>query len=100
MKYGYVYILSNKTNSVFYIGVTADLPRRMLEHRKGIGSVFCSKYNINRLVYYELHMDILSAIRREKQIKKWNREWKINLIRKKNPEMKDLLGKKLPPARK
>ena len=93
MKCGYVYILSNRTRTVFYTGVTSDLSRRMEEHRSGKGSTFCRVYHVRELLFYELHMDMISAIRREKQIKKWNREWKINLIKKRNPEMKDLLEK-------
>jgi putative endonuclease len=93
MKYGYTYILTNKYRTVFYTGVTSDLSRRMTEHINGKGSDFCRRCNINILIYYELHINILDAIRREKQIKKWNRDWKIELIRKKNPEMKDLLVK-------
>jgi putative endonuclease len=65
----------------------------MEEHRSGNGSAFCREYHVKELLFYELHLDMISAIRREKQIKKWNREWKINLIKKRNPEMKDLLEK-------
>ncbi len=93
MKAGYIYILTNKTNAVFYVGVTSNLSRRMREHRDGVGSVFCRKYHIRKLVYYEQQIDIMSAIRREKQLKKWKRSWKIDLIRQRNPEMKDLLDK-------
>ena len=93
MKYSYINILTNKYRTVFYTGVTSDLSRRMLEHKSGKGYLFCQRYNVSCLVYYELHIDILDAIHREKQIKKWNRDWKIELIRKKNPEMKDLLDK-------
>ena len=94
MKEGYVYILTNQVRTVFYIGVTADLVTRMKDHRAGKGSEFCQKYNVKILIYYELLTDIMSAIRREKQLKKWKREWKIELIKKRNPEMKDLLAKK------
>ncbi len=62
-------------------------------HRKGTGSVFCKKYNVRELIYYELFIDINDAIKREKEIKGWRREKKIDLIRKKNPDMKDILGK-------
>jgi putative endonuclease len=93
MKYSYVYILSNDNRTVFYIGVTADLSRRLTEHRSGKGSLFCKKYNVTTLVYYELSIDIRSAIAREKQLKNWKREWKIDLIKSKNPEMKDLMEK-------
>jgi putative endonuclease len=93
MKCSYVYILTNKYRTVFYTGVTSDLTRRMQEHKSGKGSGFCRRYNVYILVFYEVHINVLDAIRREKQIKKWNRNWKIELIRKKNPEIKDLLEK-------
>jgi len=93
MKTSYTYILSNGNRTVFYTGVTADLTRRMQEHRKGKGSVFCSTYNVNELIYYEIFIDILDAIRREKEIKGWRREKKLALIRSRNPELKDLLKK-------
>ena len=96
MKYSYVYILTNRTRSGFYIGITSDMVQRMQEHKSLAGSKFCRKYHVDTLVYYELHTDINGAIRREKQIKKWNREWKIELIKKKNPEFKDQLVKKFP----
>ena len=94
MKYSYVYILSNDNRTVFYTGVTADLSRRISEHRSGKGSVFCKKYYVKTLIYYELFIDIRQAIAREKQIKEWKREWKINLIKSRNPEMEDLLKKR------
>ena len=94
MKYSFVYILTNKARTVFYIGVTADLSRRLLEYLKGHGSKFCRKCHLDTLVYYELFIDIRDAISREKQIKKWNRQWKIDLIKKRNPEMKNLIEKK------
>ena len=94
MKYNYVYILTNRIRYVFYIGVTSNLVQRMQEHKSLTGSKFCRKYHVDTLVYYELHIDINNAIRREKQIKKWNREWKIELIKKRNPELKDILEKK------
>ena len=90
MKGGYTYILTNKSRSVFYIGVTADLTKRMIAHRNGTGSIFCRRYHVSILVYYEFHQSIQEAIHREKQLKKWNREWKLELIRKKNPLLKDL----------
>jgi len=92
MKGGFVYILTNKNNTVLYIGVTADLFRRMQYHRIGEGSLFCKRYNVKKLVYYEFHSTIMAAIRREKQLKEWKRAWKLELIFKKNPEMKDLYG--------
>ena len=93
MKEGYVYILTNKSRSSLYTGVTSDIATRMKDHREGKGSVFCKTYGIRILVYYEFHPDLGEAIKREKQIKKWKREWKIKLIREKNPDMKDLLDK-------
>ena len=96
MKTSYVYILTNKSRTVFYTGVTGDLQKRMGFHRAGIGSKFCAKYNVKILVYYEIHLDINEAIRRETRIKRWNRQWKIDLIKSRNPELKDLLEKKGP----
>jgi putative endonuclease len=93
MKTSYVYIITNKNRTVFYTGVTANLTERMIRPREGKGSKFCAKYNVNTLIWYETHMDIRDAIRRETQIKRWNRQWKIDLIKSKNPEMKDLLEK-------
>jgi putative endonuclease len=93
MNSSYVYIITNKNRKVFYTGVTADLRQRMIDHQAGKGSKFCAKYNVNILVWYEIHIDIRDAIKRETQIKRWYRQWKIDLIRSKNPEMKDLLKK-------
>ncbi|MCW3071575.1 MAG: excinuclease subunit [Bacteroidetes bacterium] len=75
---------------VFYIGVTNDLERRMREHKEGSGSIFTQRYNVNVLVYYEIHNDIRQAIKREKQLKAWKRDWKIELIRSMNADMIDL----------
>ncbi len=86
----YVYIISNEVHTVFYIGVTNNIKRRTLEHKEGIGSAFTSKYNLKYLLYYEKFDDINNAIKREKNLKNWHRDWKINLIKEKNPEMKDL----------
>jgi putative endonuclease len=94
MKTSYVYIITNKNRTVFYTGVTADLSARMKSHMAGTGSKFCARYNVNTLVWYETHTDIRDAIRRETQIKRWNRQWKIEMIRAKNPEMRDLLEKR------
>jgi len=93
MKTSYVYIITNVNRTVFYTGVTADLTQRMIRHRASKGSVFCAKYKLKVLVYYEIHLDIRDAIKRETQIKRWDRQWKIDLIRSKNPEMRDLLRK-------
>ncbi len=89
-KTGYIYILTNKNNNVFYIGVTSNLKKRIWEHKNKVVEGFSKKYNLNKLVYYEVGEDILSAIEREKQLKNWHREWKINLIKTQNPNFKDL----------
>jgi len=86
----FVYIMSNKNVTTFYIGVTNDLERRVKEHKEGNGSEFTSKYNLTHLLYYETISDIKTAISREKQLKNWHREWKINLIKELNPTMTDL----------
>lgn len=86
----YVYILSNKNNTVLYIGVSNNLVRRIWEHKNKIFEGFTAKYNIDKLVYYEVYYDVNDAIRREKQIKNWHKEWKTNLIKSVNPEFKDL----------
>lgn len=86
----YVYIISNMGHTVFYIGVTNNIKRRILEHKKGAGSDFTSKYNLKYLLYYEIFDDMNNAIKREKSLKNWHRDWKMNLIKEKNPEMKDL----------
>jgi len=86
----YVYILASKRNGTLYIGVTNDLNRRMYEHKNGLVEGFTKNYNIKILVYYELTNSIESAITREKQFKKWNREWKMRLIEENNPMWKDL----------
>jgi putative endonuclease len=86
----YVYMLTNKANKVLYIGVTNDLERRMFEHKNKLVDGFTKKYNLNKLIYYEVTGDVLSALEREKQLKNWHRDWKINLINKFNPEWRDL----------
>ena len=86
----YVYILSNQTNSTLYIGVTNDLKRRLYEHKNKLIDGFSSKYNTNKLVYFEETSDVKTAIQREKNLKKWNRQWKNELIEKTNPDYKDL----------
>jgi putative endonuclease len=90
MKNGYVYIMSNYKRTTLYTGVTNDLVRRVAEHKSGKGSVFASKYKCMDLLYYETYENIRDAINREKQIKNWHRDWKINTIKKFNPEMKDM----------
>ncbi len=76
-------------NNVFYIGVTGDLRRRFYEHKNKLVKGFTEKYNLSKLVYYEYTTDINAALEREKQLKRWHRQWKINLIREKNQEFDD-----------
>ncbi len=86
----YIYILTNKSNKVYYIGVTNDLKRRVFEHKNKLFGGFSKKYNLNKLVYYEVTNNVNSAIRREKQLKNWHRQWKINLIGQFNSDWRDL----------
>ncbi|MBQ8849464.1 MAG: GIY-YIG nuclease family protein [Clostridia bacterium] len=86
----YIYIMSSFTNSVLYIGVTNDIERRVYEHKNKTFEGFTKKYNVNKLVYYETYSDINEAIYREKQLKGKNRNYKINLIEKENPQWSDL----------
>ena len=92
-KYYYVYILTNKNNKVLYTGVTSNLLKRVDEHRRKVIKGFTSKYNVNKLVYYEETQDIKGAILREKQIKGYVRSKKIKLIESRNPNWEDLLEK-------
>ena len=84
-KESYVYILASKRNGTLYIGVTSDLIKRVWEHKNKIVGGFSAKYSVDKLVYYEQHIDIMEAIRREKALKKWLRKWKLALIEKSNP---------------
>lgn len=86
----YIYILSNKKNGVLYVGVTNNLLRRIYEHKQEQVEGFTKKYHIHNLVYYEQYEDVRNAITREKQIKKWDRKWKVELVEKDNPEWNDL----------
>ena len=87
----YIYIISNKIRTVFYIGVTSDLERRIYEHSSGtFENSFTSKYKCKHLIYYEEYNDIHNAISREKQLKKWSRQKKLNLIQTLNPKIRDL----------
>ncbi len=90
MPRGYVYIITNQPHGVLYTGVTNDIGVRMQEHRNGRGSEFASKYKLKRLVYVENHDVMHQAIHREKCIKEWKRDWKIELIESINPEWRDL----------
>lgn len=87
----YVYILTNFHNSVLYIGVTNDLNRRIEEHKEGAIEGFTKKYRLNKLIYFEEYPQIFDAIAREKQLKNWHREWKVNLIKSTNLQFNDLL---------
>ena len=89
-KGGFIYIISNKNRNVLYIGVTSDLYNRITQHKAGEGSVFTKKYNCTDLLYYEFFESIVAAIEREKELKKWRRSWKDALIKKTNPELRDL----------
>jgi putative endonuclease len=84
-----VYILANKRNGTLYVGVTSDLAKRVWEHKNDLAEGFTKKYGVHTLVYFEQFNDLVSAITREKQLKKWNRAWKIRLIESANPEWKD-----------
>jgi len=86
----FVYILANQKHGTLYAGVTNDLVRRVYEHKEKLIEGFSKKYNLNKLVYYEIFDSALEAITREKQLKNWKRDWKIELIEKINPEWKDL----------
>ena len=90
MKSGYVYIVTNKPFGTLYIGVTSDLVKRIWEHKEKKIDGFTKKYNLTRLVYYEIHERIDEAIHREKQMKEWNRNWKLRQIIDKNPDWKDV----------
>ncbi len=86
----YVYIMTNRYNTVLYTGITNDLTRRVYEHKSGVGGGFTSKYTITKLVYYEGTVDVRSAIAREKQIKAGSRKKKVDLVNAMNPQWRDL----------
>ena len=85
-----VYILASKRNGTLYVGVTSALAKRVWEHKEKVTEGFTAQYGVDRLVYFELHGSAEAAIKREKQLKKWNRAWKIRLIEKQNPNWRDL----------
>src|SRR4051812_24894805 len=85
-----VYILASSRNGTLYVGVTSNLPGRMTAHKGAATEGFTRHYLVTRLVWYEVHSDMMSAIRREKQLKKWDREWKLRLIERFNPSWTDL----------
>ena len=89
-KGGYVYILASNRNGTLYIGVTSDLIRRITEHKQKLTAGFTKDYNVTKLIWYETHDTIESAIYREKQMKKWKRLWKLREIEELNPDWKDL----------
>lgn len=86
----YVYILASRIGGTLYIGVTNDLVRRCYEHREKLADGFTRRYGVSRLVYFECFDEPVNAIRREKQLKKWNRPWKVRLIETDNPNWDDL----------
>jgi putative endonuclease len=86
----FVYILTTRKHTVLYTGVTSDLNKRLWEHRQGLADGFTKRYNVHKLVHAEEYQDVKEAIHREKCIKKWKRDWKIELIEKLNPEWNDL----------
>ncbi|OQQ01867.1 endonuclease [Vibrio campbellii] len=85
-----VYILTSKNNSVLYIGVASQLAQRIWQHKNGVVEGFTKKYHVHKLVYFELFEDMALAINREKQLKQWKREWKLDLVRESNPDFLDL----------
>jgi len=87
---GYVYIVTNRRYGTLYIGVTSDLVQRIAQHRLGVVDGFTKEFKLKLLVWYEIHSEIREAIVREKQLKKWRRDWKIELIQKINPLWEDL----------
>lgn len=93
MKSFHVYILASKRNGALYTGITSDLPRRVWEHREGVADGHTSRKSIKRLVYFETFSDPENAILREKKLKKWRRQWKIDLIEQGNPDWNDLYKK-------
>lgn len=93
MKNYFVYILTDNTNGTLYIGITNDLKRRIAEHKEGVVRGFTQKYGLKKLVYLEQFANSYDAISREKQLKHWNRIWKVQLIEKNNPTWHDLYEK-------
>ena len=85
-----VYILASRRNGTLYVGVTSDLSKRIWQHKNNVVEGFSNKYRVHNLVWFELHETMESAIEREKNIKKWNREWKLRLIEESNPTWRDL----------
>jgi putative endonuclease len=90
MNASYVYIMASKHQKILYVGATTDLIKRVWEHKNKFTASFTKRYNINQLVYYEVHQTIMEAARREKRFKNWCRQWKIDLIEQFNPAWRDL----------
>ena len=90
MKNYYIYILASKKNGALYIGMTNDLVRRIFEYKSGLIEGYTKKYSVDKLVYFESTTDVNEAIAREKRLKKWKRQWKIDLIENSNPDWRDL----------
>ncbi len=86
----YVYLLASQRNGTLYIGVTANLAKRVWEHKNDLADGFTKKYRVHELVWYEAHQDIHAAIAREKTMKAWKRAWKLQLIEAENPDWRDL----------
>lgn len=86
----FVYLLASRRHGTLYLGVTSDLLRRVWEHKNKVVPGFTTKYGVDRLVWFEAHGDVAAAITREKQLKKWRRDWKIALIEAENPDWRDL----------
>ena len=87
----FVYLLASKPYGTLYTGITSNLIQRVYQHKEGLVGGFTKKYDVHRLVFYEVHSDVNEAILREKRIKKWNRQWKINLIEQHNPQWLNLV---------
>ncbi len=98
MKHYFIYILSSK-NKVLYVGMTDNLTRRIYEYKQGLIDGFTKKYNVDKFVYYEVHPDLKSVVKREKQLKNWHRQWKVNLIESMNKDWKDLYSEIEDPVR-
>ncbi|MBN2019583.1 MAG: GIY-YIG nuclease family protein [Sedimentisphaerales bacterium] len=88
----YVYILASKRKGTLYVGMARDLGKRVVRHKSKRANQFAAKYDVKKLVYYEKYKSLEEAVKREKQVKKWRREWKIQMIEKRNPEWQDLFG--------
>jgi putative endonuclease len=93
MKLPAVYIIKNKLNTTLYVGVSVNLPQRIYQHKNKLIDGFSKKYNLYKLVYFEIHQNMINAITREKTLKKWKREWKNKLIARDNPNWLDLYDK-------